>query len=116
MKRSEKTPLPELERLVADLDPPDDTVDRIIRSSLRPGDDARPLLGRPLLAVAALALLLLVPLVLIYRSAPSPAPEITAGVSTPPNEDAFSLSNREGPLVLRSPSGQYFAVAGGPNE
>ncbi len=107
-----------VEDLLCDLDPPDDTVARLVADSLA-ADLPRPRHFTPLargllLSLVAVALLLIPAIVLLRSPAPEPAP---LRVQTAPAESSgFSLSNREGLLVLRSPTGQYLAVSGGSDE
>ena len=102
-------------------DIPNEVVDRLIRHSLAETmtlREASPTKLRGLVLAAALAaavaLVLVVPLAFWLRES-GPAPG-TPPISTTLPPESFSLSNRDGLLVLRSPSGQYVAVSGGAND
>ncbi len=90
-------------------DIPDEVVDRLVRHSLAETKSLRESSSmklKGLLLVAALALVLVVPLAFWLRDSGPPP------VSTTLPAESFSLSNRDGLLVLRSPSGQFVAVSG----
>ncbi len=96
---------------------PDKVVDRLVRHSLaetRILRKASPTRLRGLVLAVALALVLVVPLAFWLRESGS-APR-TPPVSTSLPTESFSLSNRDGLLILRSPSGQYVAVSGGADD
>ena len=94
---------------------PDEVVDRLVRHSLAETTIERaasPL--RRLLLAAALALVLVVPVAFWLRDSGSATSTPPVSTTLPP--EAYSLSNRDGLLVLRSPSGQFVAVSGGAND
>ena len=98
-------------------DIPKKVVDRLVRRSLADTAilrEASPTKLRALVLAAALALLLVVPLA-FWLLGTGRAPR-TPPASTTLAPEPFSLSNRDGLLVLRSPSGQYVAVSGGAND
>ena len=107
-----------VEDLLCDLDPPDEAVARVVAASLTAESARSPghrVLGRSLLLLLVALALLAIPTVLLRRSAQEPAGDSRA-LSEPAEGPGFSLSNREGLLVLRSPTGQYLAVFGGHDE
>ena len=94
-------------------DIPDEVVDRLVRHSLAETKSLREASSmklKGLLLAAALALVLVVPLAFWLRDSGPPAG--APPVSTTLPAEPFSLSNRDGLLVLRSPSGQFVAVSG----
>ena len=103
----------ELERLLGDLEPPDDMVRRVVESSLR---DSAPTVagaspwGRRILLSAALVLVLASSAWLalsLVPTAPSTEPQV------PPTSRAdYQLSNRDGLLVLQSRNGRYLSISG----
>ncbi len=91
---------------------PTEVVDQLVRHSLAETTierEASPL--RRLLLAAALALVLVVPLAFWLRDSGSATSTPPVSTTLPP--EVYSLSNRDGLLVLRSPSGEYVAVSGG---
>lgn len=101
----------EVQSLFDDLEVPDAIAERIVAASLEETPSKHG--GRALWgAIALVAILLLaIPTFVAVRRAVQPAAGVTTQVSAE-GDDGFSLSNREGLLVLRSPSGQVLNVTG----
>ena len=106
----------EVERLLSEIDPPPEVVHRVASAALAdsaqsrvPEHPVRSRLPRPMIAAATLLLLALPVVWLGLRALNSPnAPADGASVADAP----YELTNREGVLVLRSPSGSALHVSG----
>ena len=101
----------EVQHLFDDLEVPDEIAERVVEASLEEEPSthgSRPLWG----AIVLIAILLLaIPTFIALRRPVQPAAGVTTRISAE-GDDGFSLSNREGLLVLRSPNGQILNVTG----
>ena len=115
MNQSDDRTRIEVQSLFDNLEVPDALAERVARASLEEKPSrhgSRALWG----AIVLIALLLLaIPTFIALRRPFHSFTDVTTRISV--EEDAgFSLSNREGLLVLRSPSGQIVKVTGGSDE